>query len=261
VRRAPRQTPRLSAHQDQSLARAARDGDGRALDTLLRAHFRLVLSIAQERARRGGPLDDLVGEGMVGLAEAARRFDPERGVRFASYAALWIRAYVRRFSLLNRHAVRPPQTRSGRTVLAHLATTRARLQQAAGRRTTRAEIASALGVSEHDVAEVETALESRDVPYGVEINGRTLDVASSAPSPEEAVSEAMDRQAAAARVRGALRHLSDRERLILQRRSLSEDTKSLVEVGRELGISNERVRQLEARAKDTLRCQLLEDVA
>jgi RNA polymerase sigma-32 factor len=99
------------------------------------------------------------------------------------------------------------------------------------------------------------------VPYGVEINGRTLDVASSAPSPEEAVSEAMDRQAAAARVRGALRHLSDRERLILQRRSLSEDTKSLVEVGRELGISNERVRQLEARAKDTLRCQLLEDVA
>lgn len=261
LRRATRATPLLSLSEEQRLARAARDGDRHALDGLLRAHFRLVFSIAQERARRGGALDDLIGEGMVGLAEAARRYDPERGVRFASYAALWIRAYVRRFSLMNRHAVRPPQTRKARTVLAHLGTTRARLQQAAGRRATRAEVASALGVSEHDVGEVETALEGRDVPFGVEIHGRTLELASNGPSPEEAVAEAMDQQAAAARVHSALRHLNDRERLILQRRSLGEDTQSLADVARELGISHERVRQIEAKARDTLRCRLLQDVA
>jgi RNA polymerase sigma-32 factor len=261
LRRAARVTPLLSASEEQRLARAARDGDQRALDKLLRAHFRLVLSIAQERGRRGAALEDCIGEGLVGLTEAARRFDPERGLRFAPYAALWIRAYVRRFSLQSRRVVRMPQTRGARTVLAHLGTTRARLERETGRRATRAEVAIALNVPERDVEDVETSLRGHDVPHGVEVNGHVLDLPSLAPSPEDVVAETLERQAGVDRIQRALRHLSDRDRLILQRRSLSEDSKTLVEIGRELGISNERVRQLEARAKATLRCQLLADVA
>lgn len=253
LRSATRATPLLSAPDEQRLARAARDGDTNALDTLLRSHFRLVFAIAREHSRGRGRFEDLVGEGMLGLTQAARRFDPERGVRFAVYAALWIRAYVRAYTLRDRGVVRMPSTRNSRTVLAHLREAQTKLRRNTWEEPTSAELARELGVSESDVDEVVGSLNARSIPLGAELHGRAFELASSDPSPEELVCEADDQRQQAASIARALNDLTPRERHVLERRGLSDTRLSLVEVGRELGLSNERVRQIEACAKDKLR--------
>ena len=113
-------TALLSAEEETALARAAVAGSQPAFDRLLAAHVRLVLSIAHSLRKYGLPMEDLVGEGLVGLVEAARRFDPERGVRLGTYAAKAIRASMRRYTLAHRRIVRLPSTRDGRKLLANL---------------------------------------------------------------------------------------------------------------------------------------------
>jgi RNA polymerase sigma-32 factor len=261
LHRATRATPLLSLVEEQRLARAARGGDAQALENLLRPHFRLVLAIAHEHSRRCAGLEDLIGEGMLGLLEAAQRFDPERDVRFAAYAAFWIRAYVRRYTLRYRRAVRLPSTRNARIVLAHLHAVQAKLERESGEAPTHQQVAGALGVSEQDVIEMDTALRSRDVPCGVEVNGATFELSSDDPSPEQALLRRREVRAAEARVKRALGQLDSRERHILQRRQLTDDVVTLREIGQELGISHERVRQIEVMATNKLRQELVHGLA
>src|SRR5690349_139593 len=110
-------TEPLTAEQEAQLVRRAQQGDARAAHRLVTTHLRFVFSIADQFVRYGQPFEELVSEGLLGFAEAVRRFDPERGPRLAGYAALWIRALLRRYTLQNRRIVRPPSSRNARKVI------------------------------------------------------------------------------------------------------------------------------------------------
>jgi RNA polymerase sigma-32 factor len=253
LQQAARTAPMLSAEQEQRLARQAAGGSEVAFERLLTAHLRLVLTIAHEFNAYGLPLEDLVSEGMLGLVEAARRFDVDRGVRLAAYAAWWIRAYMRRYTIFNRRIVRTPSSRHGRKLLANLRRTQREIAQQTGDRPTAEAVAKVLGVGVRDVEEMEAALSGRDIPCGVDAEGRSLDLPCDAPSPENVVAEREQREWSMQAVHSALGRLSKRERHIVHKRYLAEESVSLASIGRGMGLSRERVRQLEHQAQTKIR--------
>ncbi|HEX7481283.1 MAG TPA: sigma-70 family RNA polymerase sigma factor [Polyangiales bacterium] len=258
---AARRAPLLSADAELNLARQAAKGSGAAFEALLSAHLRLVLTIAHEFGSYGLPLDELVSEGLLGLCEAARRFECERGVRLAAYAAWWIRAYMRRYTIANRRIVRTPSSRHGRKLLANLRKTQREMTQRGGEVPDAHAVAEALGVGVRDVEEMEAALSGRDVPCGLDAEGRGVDLACDHPSPEAIVADVEEQRWAADAVDEALALLSKRERHIVKARYLTEETNSLASIGREMGLSRERVRQLEHQAQLKMRDAVMATVA
>jgi RNA polymerase sigma-32 factor len=248
--------PYLSAQQEAKLTREVATGSQPALDRLLRAHFRLVLSMANEYASGHCAKDELVSEGLLGLVEAARRFDPERGTRFAAYAAWWIRAYMRRYALCNRRIVRAPSTRAARRLLSNLPRLERTILQDTGVQPDAETIAKALGVDVAAVREVDAAVSSHDVSCTNDQAGRSSELPSEGPTPEALFVLAESEHLTRERVRSALDQLSCRERQVVEKRHLSEDRRTLSEIGRDLGVSRERIRQLEVRACDKLRSLL-----
>jgi RNA polymerase sigma-32 factor len=255
--KAARHAPLVGAEEEVRLARLAQLGSKPAFEALVRAHLRLVLSMAHEFASYSLPLDELVSEGLLGLVEATRRYDAERGVRLAAYATWWIRAYMRRFTIANRRIVRTPSSRHGRKLLANLRKTQRALQQETGEAPDRETVANVLGVGVRDVDEMEAALSGRDVPCGPEEPGIDADIE----SPEALVAAAEEQHASGAALHGALSLLNQRERRIVEERYLTESSASLASLGRELGLSRERVRQIEHRAQDKMRDAMLAAVA
>jgi RNA polymerase sigma-32 factor len=239
----------LSQEEERRLARLAAQGDERAFERLVQSHLPLVHAIASEFRSYGLPADELVSEGLLGLVKAARCFDPERGVPLAGYAAWWIRAYIRTFTLENRRIVRGPCTRGARKILAGLNRTERTLTQLDGERPQPEALARALGVSVREVDEMRAVLRARDVPCGVETNGRVFELPSDAPSPETVVSEAEERELQDRRLRLALSQLDPRARRVLEQRNLLPEVATLGMLGNELGVSKERVRQIEVQAK------------
>ena len=148
---AAKKAPMLTAEEELRLAKEASAGSGAGFERLLKSHLRLVLTIAHEFSAYGLPLDDLVSEGLLGLVEAARRYDPERGVRLAAYAAWWIRAYMRRYTIFNRRIVRTPSSRHGRKLLANLRRIQREVAQTTGERPDAETVAKLLGVGVRDV--------------------------------------------------------------------------------------------------------------
>lgn len=253
----------LDADEERALARAARSGNARAFDRLVRAHLRLVFAMVAEHPSYGAPTSDLTAEGMLGLVCAARRFDPDRGVRLATYATHWIRAYLRRYTLRTRRIVGPPSTRVGRAVLFNLGRAERDLAQLLGTAPTREALAEYLGASVDEVAEAQQALRARDagIHGGEGLIVDSIEPISPDPSPELVLTEAEARRRAAALLRRGFTTLGARERTILRSRHLQAEPSSLDELGRSLGISRERVRQLEARGYERLRRAVLRSVA
>ena len=253
--------PLLSPEREACLAREAQAGSQRAFDQLLQAHMRLVLAIARNFATYGVSKQDLVSEGLLGLVEAARRFDPERGVRLSAYAAWWIRSYMRRYTISNRRIVRAPSTRTGRKLLACLRSTQRAMTQAAGEAPSAAAVAAALGVDVRDVEEMEAALSGRDLSYRSDADGSAVELACEDSSPEQQVAEAEQRQVTSAAISTALASISPRDRTIVEQRYLGDETSSLAAMGRNLGLSRERVRQLNGQACKRIREVVLSSVA
>jgi RNA polymerase sigma-32 factor len=246
----------LSRAEEQQLARLAKAGDQSAFERLVCAHIPLVFAMASEFRSYGLPPDELLSEGLLGLVKAARDFDPERGSRLAGYAAWWIRAYLRSHTLANRRIVRGPATRNARKALAGLAKAERVLGQKHGERPCHEAIARELGVEASDIEDARALLSKRDTPYGVMRDGRTFDLASEAPSPEAIVARADEQRATRQLVQGALSRLDPRAQRILRERYLRGKATSLADLGRELGISRERVRQLEGQAKAAVRAAI-----
>lgn len=260
--RAANRTPLLTSERELEFARAAADGDQAAFDRLIQAHLRLVLAIAHEQTRFGIPLEELVSEGMLGLVEATRRFDAERGVRLAVYAAWWIRAYMRKHTIANRRIVRPPSTRHGRKLLSNLRKTQRELEARDGETPNAAAVAEVLGVSASEVEEMEAALSGRDVPCGpVDDEHRGTELCDGRPTPDLEVEVAELARRRRAALEQAIRELSPRERRIVQLRFLGDEMTSLASIGRDLGLSRERVRQLAHRAETKMRQTMLQSVA
>jgi RNA polymerase sigma-32 factor len=243
----------LSRSEETHLARLARQGDQRAFDRLVHAHIPLVLAIAHEYRAYGLPADEVLSEGLLGLVKATREFDPEHGTRLATYAAWWIRARIRSYTITNRRIVRAPATRNARKLIAHLRSTERRLQRELGVPPDADVIASALGVRPGDVEEMRSILSTRDAVCVGDTGSNAVQFASKEPSPEVAAIEADDQRRLAKQLRDALSGLDARSRDVIERRHLRVEPAALADIGDELGISRERVRQIEAGAKKKVR--------
>lgn len=256
-------TPTLDPDAERVLLREVAAGSQRALAKLIHAHLRLVVAIAREHARFGVAIDDLVGEGNLGLVQAAARFDVTRGTRFAAYAAWWVRAYIREHTLKNRRIVAMPSTRNARRLTSRLRRTEAALTQRLGCAPTPQQIADELGVSPEDVTMVDRALAGRDVAVGdgPDELGPGLELADGGASPEEQLAERQSEARQAARLRAAMAKLTPRERDVLERHALAGEGASFAKIGRSIGLSRERARQIDAIARRKVREHLEVDAA
>lgn len=261
--------PFLTREDEHALAVRWKDeGDEDALHRLAAAHMRLVIAIAARFRHYGLPMADLIQEGHVGLLEAGARFEPDREVRFSTYATWWIRASIQDYILRNWSIVRGGTSSAQKALFFNLRRLRARLSQAAAGDTTvdiHQGIADAVGVSRDDVALMDARLSGSDMslnaPLTEESGGSTerMDfLIDTQPLPDETVGETIDSERRVRWLRSALGVLSDRELNILQARRLSEESATLESLGDSLGISKERVRQIESRALEKLRRALLD---
>ena len=254
--------PLLTRDHEFELAQRWRSaGDTAALHELVRAYTRLVVSIAARFRHYGLPVGDLVQEGNVGLMQAAARFEPDRGVRFSTYAAWWIRSAMQDYVLRNWSIVRTGTTAAQKSLFFNLRRLRARIEESSGAPLTdagRRKIANELHV---DLAEVElmdmrlgAADQSLNAPVGESSEDDWQDfLPDRRPNPEEVVTSTRDGEIRSRWLAEAMGELSSRERAIIRQRRLREEGATLEELGRELGVSKERVRQLEHRALVKLR--------
>jgi RNA polymerase sigma-32 factor len=246
----------LTADEEATLIRRARAGDARAADRLTRAHIRFVLAIAGEFRCYGAPFDELASEGMLGFMEALRRFEPDRGPRLAGYAALWIRALLRRYTLNNRRIVRPPSSRAARRVIGRGGQARRVLAQRLGHEPDAEALARELGVKASDVEEISDVMSKRDVVYDAPGVVGAYEAPSPSPSPELLVADQEIARRRAAAIERALVLLSPRERLVVSQRSLEDSPRKLEDIGADLGVSRERVRQIQNDAFAKMRVRL-----
>jgi RNA polymerase sigma-32 factor len=262
--------PFLEREEERELAVRWRDhGDDAALHRLTAAHMRLVIALAAKFRHYGLPMSDLIQEGHVGLLEAAARFEPERDVRFSTYATWWIRASIQDFILRNWSIVRGGTSSAQKALFFNLRRIRARLSQAAAGNPdidVQGEIATAGGVSRADVEVMEARLSGSDYSLNAPVMESDGDRSSermdflidAAPLPDEAVGETIDTERRVGWVRSALAVLSERELHIIRERRLAEEGATLESLGEKLGISKERVRQIENRALEKLKRALTE---
>ncbi len=255
------QAPLLSATHERQLATRWRDdGDEAALHELVGAYLRLVIAIAGKFRRYGLPLAELVQEGSIGLMQAAARFDPDRAVRFSTYAGWWIRAAMQEYVLRNWSIVRSGTSAAQKSLFFNLRWMRARIDPAGGTtldHAARLQIARELKVKPSDVEAMALRLAGRDQslnqPIGDEAGESWEDLlVDDRPSPEDVAMARRDQAVRRRWLRAALGELNDRERLIIQARRLAEDRITLEELGGRLGITKERVRQIEHKAFEKL---------
>lgn len=252
----------LDAETEQELARAWRDRrDEAALHRLITAYMRLAISMAARFRRYGAPMSDLIQEAGLGLMKAADKFDPDRGVRFSTYAVWWIKASIQDYVMRNWSLVRTGSTSSQKALFFNLRRVQAQLEREAGQRgevldsaQLRQMVASEIGVPMADVEMMEGRLSGADYSLNAaqsgDEDGREWQdlLVDEAAAGAELVEGRHDRQKVRDWLVQAMQALSDRERLIVTERQLRENPRTLESLGQELGLSKERVRQLEAGA-------------
>lgn len=258
--------PLLEKDHELDLARRWReDGDEKALHELVRSYTRLVVSVAAKFKNYGLPMGDLIQEGNIGLMQAAERFEPARGFRFSTYANWWIRSAIQDYVLRNWSIVRTGTTAAQKSLFFNLRRLRAKIERANEAEgldhTSRTKIAKDLKVKVKDVEDMEQRLFAPDQSLNMKISEDGEDEAiafltDNRPNPEDIVIGMKDAQTRSQWLAEALSDLSDREQKIIKDRHLTYETVTLEDLGKELGVSKERVRQLEARAMQKLKVSL-----
>ncbi|MDG1029452.1 MAG: RNA polymerase factor sigma-32 [Alphaproteobacteria bacterium] len=261
------QQPLLEREHEVELATKWRDkGDDRAMHELVMAYARIVVSAASRYRYYGLSNGDLIQEGNIGLMQAAKRFDPDRGVRFSTYAAWWIRASIQDHILRNWSIVRTGTTAAHKSLFFKLRRLRARIGEADGGPLShegRQKIAETIGVTVADVTVMEQRLSGADGSLNAAVSQESEReaqdfLADVRPNPEQVVIELHDGEVLSRWLNDALSELSPRERLIIMKRRLQDDGATLEQLGGVLGVSKERVRQLEHRALKKLKKSLEE---
>jgi len=252
----------LDAETERRLAYAWRDQrDEQALHRLITAYMRLAVSMASKFRRYGAPMNDLVQEAGLGLMKAAAKFDPDRGVRFSTYAVWWIKASIQDYVMRNWSMVRTGSTSSQKSLFFNMRRVRAGIEREAqksgqmlDKHQLRELIAREVGVPLHDVELMEGRLAGSDfslnATQSVDDEGREwIDaLEDDGEQAAEMVEHAHDNDLLRGWLDTALAGLNDRESFIVRERKMREDPRTLESLGRELGLSKERVRQLEVAA-------------
>jgi RNA polymerase sigma-32 factor len=248
----------LSIVEEHRLSRRWRTlEDKDALARLVQAHLGLVIRIATEFRHSGPSMEDLIQEGNLGLTIAARRFDPCRATRLATYATYWIRACMLEHVVRSHGPVRIGTTRSQRKIFFGLGRARRRLERE-GETVDAEALAQVLGVETNDIEQMTPRLTGRDISLDAP---RSLDdkrevgalLEHEDPTPEEMVAGVEEDDSRRTRLTEGLKVLDPRERAIIRARHLRQRPATLASLGKKFGISRERVRQLELRAKAKLR--------
>jgi RNA polymerase sigma-32 factor len=257
-----RRYPLLSREEEHELAKEfVATQDPAIAKRLITANLRLVVKIAHEYRRAHRNLLDLVQEGNIGLLQAVRKYDPMRGVKLSSYAAWWIRAYILKFILHNGRMVKIGPTQAQRKLFFNLRKEKDKLEKM-GFEPDHKLLAERLDVTEAEVAEMDQRLSggdsSLDAPLGSGEDGdsRTrMDVLPDAPGsrPDAAVASSEFRTILRAKLEAFAKDLKGREEILFRERWLTDEPKTLQEIGDSFGISRERARQLEKRMLDRLR--------
>jgi RNA polymerase sigma-32 factor len=252
--------PPLDREREVELARRWQQaGDHAAADALVTANLRFVVKIAAGYRGYGFRVADLVEEGNLGLLEAVKRFDPERGRRFMTYGAYWIRAYILAYVLKSWSLVGVGTGPLQSKLFFRLQRERARL---AARQGTRPDndrrLARKFGTTEERIRDMQGRLDARDQSLDALVfrdgHATALDLLATDARGPEAELEVEERNLMVReRLGRVMRVLDERETYIVETRLLAEDQRTLADIGRTLGLSRERVRQLESRIKQKLR--------
>jgi RNA polymerase sigma-32 factor len=261
-----RAIPKLSREDEHQFALRVAEGDQAAADKLVEANLRYVIAIALQYRRYGVKLGDLIAEGSVGLVTAVRKFDPHRGTRFVTYAGYWIRAFVLEAVVRSSTMVGAGSGPFRSKLFFRLRRERARLSNVIADPDELTEkLASEFDTTKEKMTELLRRLDQReislDAPAYHDSDSTLVEMLPGSAEPQDQIVARQRRHSGIqTRLAGALSVLDDRERLIVEKRILSDDSASLASLGRELGVSRERARQLEARAKRKL-AEELKDLA
>ena len=256
--------PVLGRDEERELARRAEAGDADAAGRLIASHLRFVIKIARRYRGSGLPMSDLIQEGTVGLIRAVRRFNPDRGVRLSTYAMWWIRSAIQDHVVHSWSLVRMGTTNAQKALILRLRQVTAELIGGAEGLSDEitARLAKSFGATANEVATLARRLAGGDWSLDQPMAGPGGDgdqrtwmdcLTSDAPTPEQAVAEANERRFVSDIVGKALAMLPPRAQLVTRKRYFEEVRQTFEAIGRELGVSKDRVRQLETRALAKLR--------
>lgn len=260
--------PFLEREQEHDLAvRWKEQQDEKALHVLTSAHMRLVIAMASRFRNYGLPLADLVQEGHIGLLEAAARFEPDRDVRFSTYATWWIRASLQDYILRNWSIVRGGTSSAQKSLFFNLRRLRAKITQDGAERMSQnvySDIAKTVGVSTYDVAVMDSRMSGSDVSLNAMIGDEETAgsekgdfLVDEAPLPDENAGMAIDHERRTKWIHSAMIVLNEREFRIVRERNLKDEQTTLESLGEKMGISKERVRQIESKAMEKLKKALM----
>jgi RNA polymerase sigma-32 factor len=240
----------LDAEAERELAQRWTDGDERAGAQLIESSLPFVIAIAREYRRWGVPLEDLVQQGNLGLLKAAAKFDPEKNCRLITYAAYWIRAEIRDYVVRAYRIVRLGTTRTERRAMRAFRRKAVESPEA---------LAEESGMPLSRAKQLWPLLTRGDLSLDATVSDSPAAMERMSykqPTPEESVARSEAVHHVREALDSAMETLTDREQRIVQARILSDEPKTLESLGREMGVSKERVRQLEVRARQKLREQL-----
>ena len=256
-----RKFPMLEQDQEYMLAKSWRErGDTQAAHQLVTSHLRLVAKIAMGYRGYGLPLSELISEGNVGMMQAVKRFDPERGFRLATYAMWWIRAAIQEYILHSWSLVKMGTTASQKKLFFNLRKLKGQLkamEEGDLHPENVSKIAETLGVPEQDVVSMNRRLAAPDhslnAPLRIDGDGEWQDwLVDDTEDQESQLAESEELGKRRALLKAAMANLNDRERRILEERRLKDNPTTLEDLSQEYGISRERVRQIEVRAFEKL---------
>jgi len=265
-----RKFPMLEAGEEYMLAkRWKEDGDTDAAHRMVTSHLRLVAKIAMGYRGYGLPLADLISEGNVGMMQAVKRFDPERGFRLATYAMWWIRASIQEYILHSWSLVKIGTTAAQKKLFFNLRKIKAQLKSIDDgdlNPETVKKIANRLDVSEQEVVNMNRRLASQDsslnAPLRNDVEGQWQDwLVDETPNQEMTYGETEEFGLRHDMLSEAMEQLNERERHIIQKRRLEENPVTLEELSKVYGISRERVRQIEVRAFEKLQSAMQDSLS
>ncbi|QHI95127.1 RNA polymerase sigma factor RpoH [Aristophania vespae] len=264
-----RRFPMLTADEELTLSRRLRDNDDtKAAHRLITSHLRLVAKIAMSYRGYGLPLNELISEGNIGMMQAVRRFDPERGFRLATYAMWWIRAAMQEYILHSWSLVKMGTTAAQKKLFFNLRRLKGQMQafeEGDLKPEQVSKIAQTLDVPEQDVISMNQRLSSSDhslnAPLRMDGEGEWQDwLVDEQESQEDILAESEELNGRKALLSEAMQTLNERERHIITERRLNEETSTLEELSHHYNVSRERIRQIEARAMEKLQKAMAEAV-